>query len=69
MTWDHTKDLDDVFRVLRRYKVNLNPEKCVFRVSVGKFLGFMVFQRGIKANPKKIKTILDMQTLRSIKKI
>ena len=40
--------------------MRLNPAKCVFRVSSGKFLGFMVSQRGIEANPEKVKAILEM---------
>jgi hypothetical protein len=35
----------------------LNPDKCVFRVSAGKLLGFLVSHRGIEANLEKIKTI------------
>ena len=38
----------------------LNPAKCTFRVSIGKFLGFIVNRRGIKANLDKIKVVLDM---------
>ncbi|KAM1973478.1 hypothetical protein FF1_019896 [Malus domestica] len=41
--------------------MGLNPNKCVFNVGSGKFLGFMISQRGIKANPEKIKEILDMK--------
>ncbi|XP_073152672.1 uncharacterized protein [Henckelia pumila] len=53
--------------VLRKYKMKLNPEKCAFGVRGGKFLGYMVFQRGIEANPEKIKAILSMAPLKSIK--
>ena len=49
--------------------MRLNPMKCVFRVSSGKFLGFMVSQRGIEANPKKVEAILDMTSPRSVKEI
>ena len=38
----------------------LNPKKCVFGVPVGKLLGFIVSQRGIKVNPEKIKSILNI---------
>ena len=38
--------------------MKLNPSKCAFGVSSEKFLGFMVSQRGIKANPKKVQAIL-----------
>ncbi|KAM2676695.1 hypothetical protein EV1_003341 [Malus domestica] len=41
--------------------MRLNPKKCAFGVGSGKFLGFMISQRGIEANPEKIKAILDMK--------
>ena len=47
-------DLQETFDTLRRYQMKLNPNKCAFGVSSGKFLGFMVSQRGIEANPDKI---------------
>ncbi|KAL0284791.1 UNVERIFIED_CONTAM: Retrovirus-related Pol polyprotein from transposon [Sesamum radiatum] len=58
---DHTKDLEKTFSVLRKYKLKLNPAKCAFGVQGGYFLGFMVTQRGIEANPLKIKAIIDMK--------
>ncbi|KAL0400401.1 UNVERIFIED_CONTAM: Polyprotein P3 [Sesamum radiatum] len=58
---DHTKDLEETFSVLRKYKLKLNPAKCTFGVQGGRFLGFMVTQRGIEANPLKIKAIIDMK--------
>ena len=47
--------------------MKLNPTKCVFGVSLGKFLSFMVFQRGIEANLEKMKGILDMASFRIAK--
>ena len=47
----------------------LNPSKCTFAVRVGKFLGFMVSQRGIEANPEKIQAILDMGSPRRGKEV
>ena len=44
----HLANLQEAFDTLRRYRMKLNPVKCLFRVSSGKFLGFMVSQRGIK---------------------
>ncbi|KAL0360164.1 UNVERIFIED_CONTAM: hypothetical protein Sradi_3700900 [Sesamum radiatum] len=41
--------------------MKLNPSKCTFGVRGGKFLGFMVSQRGIEANPEKIEAIINMQ--------
>ena len=51
---DHVQDLDLMFKVLHRYQMKLNPLKYAFGVASGKFLGFMVNQRGIEANPEKI---------------
>ena len=39
---DHLDDLQEIFDTLRSYNMKLNPSKCVFRVTAGKFLGFMV---------------------------
>ena len=39
--------------------MKLNPLKCAFGVSSGKFLSFMVTQRGIEANPIQLKSIMD----------
>ena len=38
----HLDDLKETFDTLRKYQMRLNPVKCVFGVSSGKFLGFMV---------------------------
>ena len=35
-------DLQETFNTLRSYSMKLNPSKCVFGVTAGKFLGFMV---------------------------
>ena len=49
--------------------MKLNPAKCAFRVSVEKFLGFIVNSRGIEANLDKIKVVLDMLPPSNIKDI
>ena len=53
-------DLRETFDNLRVYKMMLNPEKCVFAVPAGKLLGFLVSNRGIEANPEKIKAITSL---------
>ena len=53
-------DLEEVFLILRKYKMRLNPTKCAFKVFSGKFLGNMVNSRGIEANLDKIMAVLDM---------
>ena len=52
---------------LRRFNIKLNPEKCVFGVSKGKLLGYIVFEHGIEANPKKITAISNMGPIRNVK--
>ena len=51
----HIAHLFEAFQILRNYNMKLNPAKCAFGVSAGKFLGFIVNHRGIEANPNKIK--------------
>ncbi|RVW72068.1 hypothetical protein CK203_054796 [Vitis vinifera] len=40
--------------------MKLNLSKCAFDVSAGKFLGFMVSQRGIEVSPDQIKVVMEM---------
>nr|KYP65235.1 Retrovirus-related Pol polyprotein from transposon 297 family [Cajanus cajan] len=49
--------------------MRLNPEKCVFGVQGGKFLGFMITIRGIEANPEKCKAIIQMQSPQMVKEV
>ena len=49
--------------------MKLNPSKCTIGVSFGKFLGFMVSQRGIEANPEKLRAILEMSSPKMIKEV
>jgi hypothetical protein len=56
-----------VFDRLRSTRTKLNPDKCVFGVSVGKLLGFLVLHWGIEANLEKIKVIEVMRPLARIK--
>ena len=39
---NHLEDLQETFDTLRLYNMKLNQNKCVFRVTAGKFLDFMV---------------------------
>ncbi|KAM1439195.1 hypothetical protein ACFXTO_013075 [Malus domestica] len=57
----HITNISETFTILKRYRMRLNPNKCAFGVGSGKFLGFMISQRGIEANLEKIKAILDMK--------
>ncbi|XP_074336017.1 uncharacterized protein LOC141673183 [Apium graveolens] len=71
-TPDHIKDLKECFDNLWKYNIKLNPKKCAFGVPSGKFLGFLVSERGIEANTEKITAIMEMkipQTQRDIQKL
>ena len=65
----HLDDLKETFTTLRQYQMKLNPSKCAFGVASGKFLGFMVSQRGIEANPEKVKAILNMTSPKTVKEV
>ena len=49
--------------------MKLNPSKCFFGVASGKFLGFMVSQRGIEANSEKVQAIINMVSPRTVKEV
>lgn len=66
-TKDHLTHLQETFKILRKYNMKLNSEKCAFRVGLGKFLGLMVSNRGIKINPDKIKAIEDITVMDNVK--
>ena len=57
----HLDDLQETFDTLTQYSMRLNPNKCAFGVSSGKFLGFMISHRGIEVNLDKIQAILNME--------
>ncbi|PKU85753.1 RNA-directed DNA polymerase [Dendrobium catenatum] len=65
----HISNLEQCFRLLRRYNMRLNPTKCTFGVASGKFPGFMVTHRGIEANPEKIMALRDMVPPKNIKEV
>ncbi|KAL0463071.1 UNVERIFIED_CONTAM: hypothetical protein Slati_0194700 [Sesamum latifolium] len=66
---NHVVDLKETFSVLRKYRLKLNPTNCAFGVRGGRFLRFMVTQRGIEANPLKIKAILDMKAPTNVNEV
>jgi hypothetical protein len=58
---DVLNDLKETFNNLRKYKMMLNPKKCVFGVSLEKLLSYMVSSRGIDAILKKMEVIEQLQ--------
>jgi hypothetical protein len=66
-TGDLVSALMEVFAKLRQHGVKLNPEKCVFGVSRGMLLDFVVSERDVEANPEKISAITDMGPIQNLK--
>ena len=62
-------DLQETFDTLRSYNMKLNPSKCMFGVTVKKFLGFMVSQKGIEVNPEKVRAIMELGLPRTVKEL
>ena len=64
----HENDLQETFDTLQSYNMKLNPSKCVFGVTAGKFLGFMVSQR-VEVNPEKVRAIMELRPPRTVKEV
>jgi hypothetical protein len=60
---DLLDDLKETFDNLCKFKMMLNPKKCVFGMSSGKLLSYMVSSQGIDANPKKVEAIKNCNHL------
>ena len=56
---DHLAALERFFERIKQFRLRLNHKKYTFGVTFGKLLGYMVSERGIKADPDKIKAILE----------
>ncbi|XP_026396131.1 uncharacterized protein LOC113290764 [Papaver somniferum] len=65
----HFLDLQKTFNILRQYRMKLNPAKCSYGLSSGKFLGYLMTHRGIKANPEQIRAIREMSSPRTKKEV
>ena len=59
----------ETFDTLHSYNIKLNPSKCAFEVTIGKFLGFMVSQRSIEANLDKIQAIIEMAPPKNVEEV
>ncbi|GKC19288.1 reverse transcriptase domain-containing protein [Tanacetum coccineum] len=62
-------DIKETLDGLRTIIFKLNPKKCSFSVEEGIFSGYLITKQGIKANPSKVKAILDLQPPKSISEI
>ncbi|KAG9447196.1 hypothetical protein H6P81_013324 [Aristolochia fimbriata] len=66
---NHLLDLRAVFERLRRFQLKMNPLKCAFGVTSGKFLGFLVHHRGIEIDQSKIDAIQKMPVPRNVSEL
>ena len=65
----HINVLTTIFERLEKYKVCINPKKCVFGVKSSKFLGYIVSRRGIEVDPTKVKDIMEMPPPTTLKQL
>ena len=66
---NHLHDLRTMFDLMRVHQLKMNLTKSFFRVSSGKFLGFIVTSKGIHLDSCKIKAIQDMQPPKNLKEL
>ena len=61
---DHLQDLYQIFKQLRKCQLKMNPLKCAFGITSGKFLGFVVRHRGIEIDQawEQVKTCHHLGT-------
>jgi hypothetical protein len=53
----HLADLRLAFEKMRQYGLKMNPLKCVFGVSAGKFLGFIIHEHGIEIDRRWVESM------------
>ena len=58
-----------MFQILKKNKLRLNAFKYAFGIGSGKFLDFLVTNRGIEADPSQIKAIQDLERPNSVKEV
>jgi hypothetical protein len=56
-------DQAETFTNMREARLKCNPEKCIFGITRGKVLGYLVSTKGTEANPDKIRALIEMQPL------
>jgi hypothetical protein len=56
----YISDLVGTFANMCKVRLKLNPEKCIFGITKGKVIDCLVSTKGIEANPKKIKALIQM---------
>lgn len=65
----HGTNLEDILQSFKKYNMHLNPAKCSFEIHDIKFLGFMLTNRGIKANLNKCQDFINIRCCPNIKEV
>ena len=66
---EHPQALARILQWSRKHNLKMNPKKCVFGVSLGKLLGFIVSKRGIEIDPNIPKAIAEMPPPKNLKNL
>ncbi|KAK4385451.1 hypothetical protein Sango_2669100 [Sesamum angolense] len=66
---DPLAHLAECFEVVREHDMKLNPTKCTFGVKRGKFMGYLVMERGIEENLEKTQALIEMKSARSVEEV
>ncbi|KAJ4790334.1 Pol-polyprotein [Rhynchospora pubera] len=66
---EHVQHLNMIFQKMRDVGMRLNPKKSFFCLSSGKFLGYIVSERGIEVHPSKCRAIIDMEAPKTVKEV
>ncbi|XP_026377746.1 uncharacterized protein LOC113272052 [Papaver somniferum] len=65
----HANDIREIFEQMRKYNMKINPAKCAFGVTSGKFLRYLVTKSGIEVYPEKVRAILEIPSPATIKDV
>ena len=63
----HPYHLRLVFKICCHYQVRLNTHKCIFCMTIGRLLGFIMSKEGIRVDPLKLEAILQLSPLHNIR--
>lgn len=66
---EHLSILTKISDQLEKFQVRLNSKKCVFGVTSGKLLGYIVSAKGIKVDPTKVQAIMEMPPPKNISQL
>eukprot|EP00253_Pinus_taeda_P010900 PITA_10900 len=66
---EHLKHLRQIFMTCRKYGISLNPKKSLFALEEGKLLGHIISKHGIRIDPERIQSILQIPYPRNIKEL